>query len=153
MGQGRVALEKILSELESLLYGGDYQVCLRLYRVPYLRNAGAERYVLEALGAHVVPAEVERSTAEEILREVEQSLQYPGDEHCGPDPGVLESRRFKALLQTLLAELDRPIARASVLARFTLRDEHHPCYPVYWGFAYVIAAPAGALVFIGSSSD
>jgi hypothetical protein len=52
----------------------------------------------------------------------------------------------------VLSELERLTSQASLLAEFEL-GEGHPAYPVFWDFGYVIAGPAGGLVFIGSSSD
>ena len=146
-----MALEAVLSDLELVLYGGNYQVFLRAYRTPCL-NAPPEIYVREALGSDVVP-QIAPTTGSEVLQEVDRALHYALDEHSGPEPGVLESARFKTLVQSLLGDLDRAIAAATLLARFTLPHEHHPAYPVYWDFAYVIAGPEGGLVLIGSSSD
>src|SRR5215470_10601052 len=143
-------LEDVLTELESLLYGRDYQVFLRVYRAQFLPSAPPERYVYEALGSHVTP-QLEPTTGPQLLGEVDRALRYAGDEHSGPDPRALESLRFKTLVQSVQSDLAKTIAQATFLVRFTLRHEHHPAYPVYWDFAYVIAGPSGGLVFIGSS--
>jgi len=89
----------------------------------------------------------------EVLREVDDALRYTLDEHSGPEPGVLASERFETLVRRLLVGLEQAIAPATLLARCSLPAEHHPAYPVYWDFAYVIAGPPGGLVLVGSSSD
>jgi hypothetical protein len=45
-----------------------------------------------------------------------------------------------------------PTAPLTLIERFW-RKEGHPAYPVFWDFAFVIAGPTEAEVFIGSSSD
>ena len=147
-----VTLEEVLTDLEAALYGRNYQVFLRAYRTQYLSRASAEAYVHEALGSHVAP-QIEPTTGPEILGAVGRALQWTLDEHSGPEPGVLESPRFTTLLRRLLVDLEGAITQATLLARFELSDEHHPAYPVYWDFAYVIAGPQGGLVLVGSSSD
>jgi hypothetical protein len=145
-------MEALLAELEPLLHGHNYQVFLRVYRVAFAPGEPAEWYIAKALGLSALIGGVVPATGPELLAEVEQSLRYAGDKGSGPDPSVLCSERFRALVVSVLSELERAIAGAALLAQFWLRDGH-PAYPVFWGFAFVIAGPAGALVFIGSSSD
>lgn len=109
-------------------------------------------YVSQALGPSAVVTGSVPVTGPEIIAEVERSLRYAGDEGSGPEPAVLRARRFDELVPAVLSELERAAAGASLLAEFRLR-EGHPAYPVFWDFAYVIAGPAGGMVFIGSSSD
>src|SRR5262245_3876336 len=152
-GRGGIqAVEALLAELEPLLYGYNYQVFLRAYRVPFAASEPAAWYVAQALGPAAVISGSVPVTGQEIVAEVERSLRFVGDEGSGPKPALLRSRRFKGLVPAVLSELARVIAEASLLAEFALR-EGHPAYPVFWDFAYVIAGPAGGLVFIGSSSD
>ncbi len=145
-------VEALLAELEPLLYGYNYQVFLRVYRVPFAPGESAAWYMAQALGPSAVVTGSVPVTGPEIVAEVERSLRYAGDAGSGPKPAVLRSKRFKALVLSVLSELERAIAGASLLAEFGLR-EGHPAYPVFWDIAYVIAGPAGGLVFIGSSSD
>ena len=145
-------MEVLLAKLEPLLYGCNYEVFLRVYRVPLAPDAPAEWYIAQALGQSAVIGGVVPTTGPQIVAEVEQALRYAGDAGSGPEPSALQSRHFKALVPALLAELERAISGAALLAQFRLR-EGHPAYPVFWDFAFVIAGPAGGLVFIGSSSD
>ena len=145
-------LEALLAELEPLLYGYNYEVFLRVYRVPFAPGEPAAWYVSQALGPSAVVTGSVPVTGPETIAEVERSLRYAGDEGSSPKPSALRSRRFKALVLAVLSELERAVAGASLLAAFGLR-EGHPAYPVFWDFAYVIAGPAGGMVFIGSSSD
>lgn len=145
-------MEALLAELEPLLYGYNYQVFLRVYRVPFAPDQTAAWYVTQALGTSAVVTGSVPVTGAEIAAEVEQSLRYVGDAGSGPKPSALRSRRFKALVPAVLSELERAVAGASLLAAFGLR-EGHPAYPVFWDFAFVIAGQTGGLVFIGSSSD
>jgi hypothetical protein len=145
-------MEAFLAELEPLLYGYNYAVFLRVYRVPFAPNEPTAWYVTQALGPSAVVTGSVPVTGAEIVAEVEQALRYVGDEGCGPKPSALRSRRFKELAPAVLSELVRATAGASLLAAFGLR-KGHPAYPVFWDFAFVIAGPAGGFVFIGSSSD
>jgi hypothetical protein len=145
-------VEALLSELEPLLYGYNYQVFLRAYRVPFAPGEPAEWYVARALGPAAVVGGSVPVTGPEIVAEVERSLRYAGDEGSGPKPAALQSRQFEELVAGVLDELARAGAGAEMLAQFWLRDGH-PAYPVFWDFAFVIAGPGGGLVLIGSSSD
>lgn len=142
----------MLAELGPLLYGINYVVFLRAYRCPFVPDAPAEWYVYQALGPDVVVGGIGEVGGPEVLAEVESALRYAGDRHAGPKPVVLRSRRYKGLVRAVLSELEQAVAEASVVATFWLR-EGHPAYPVFWDFAFVIAGPAGGLVFVGSSSD
>jgi hypothetical protein len=55
-------------------------------------------------------------------------------------------------LGTVLSYIGQAVSEATFIRRFWLKDGH-PSYPVFWGFAYVIAGPRGANIFVGSSSD
>lgn len=145
-------MEALLAELEPLLYGYNYQVFLRVYRVPFAPGEPAAWYVAQALGPSAVVTGSVPVTGAEIAVEVEQALRYVGDAGIGPKPSALRSLRFKALVPAVLSELEQVVAGASLLVAFGLR-EGHPAYPVFWDFAFVIAGPTGGLVFIGSSSD
>ena len=145
-------VEALLAELEQLLYGYNYQVFLHAYRVSFAPGEPTAWYVAQALGPSAVVTGSVPVSGPEIAAEVEQSLRYAGDEGSGPKPAALRSARFNELVLAVLSELERATAGASLLAEFGLR-EGHPAYPVFWDFAYVIAGPAGGLVFIGSSSD
>lgn len=145
-------MEALLAELEPLLYGYNYQVFLRAYRVPFAPSELSAWYVAQALGPSAVVIGSVPVTGPEILSEVEQSLRYTGEEGSGPKPAVLRSQRFNELVLAVLSELEVAAAGASLRAQFWL-GEGHPAYPVFWDFAYVIAGPADGLVFIGSSSD
>jgi hypothetical protein len=138
--------------LEPLLYGLNYAVFLRVYRVPFAPDEQADWYIGQALGPAAVIGGVVTVTGPEITAEVEQSLRYAGDAGSGPKPSALRSRQFQALVPDVLSEVRLAVAGATLLAQFWLRDGH-PAYPVFWDFAFVIAGPVGGLVFIGSSSD
>jgi hypothetical protein len=145
-------VEELLAELEPLLYGHNYQVFLRVYRVPFAPHAPAESYIAAALGSSAVVGEVAVASRIEVVAEVEDSLRYAGDEGSGPEQSVLDSQRFKDLVLAVIAELERAISGSTLLTRFCLL-EGHPAYPVFWDFAFVIAGQSGGLVFVGSSSD
>jgi len=113
-------VEALLAELEPLLYGYNDQVFLRAYRLPFRPGALAEWYITQVLGPSVVIGGVFPATASDIIAEVEQSLQYLGGAGSGPKPAALRSRRFKAIVPAVLAELERAIAGAELLAQFWL---------------------------------
>lgn len=141
-----------MAELEPLLYGYNYQVFLRLYRVPLASEASAEGYILQALGPAAVIGGVSSVNVKDMLAEVEESLRYVGDASHGPKPAALRSRNFKELVTSVLDGLDEMTKAATLLAQFWLKDGH-PAYPVFWDFAFVIAGPTEGVVLVGSSSD
>src|SRR5262245_25519615 len=119
-----MTIEATLKKLAEVLYGTNYQVFLRLYRLPFSPRASAEEYITQALGPAAVVGRTSPATGPEVLAEVEAALRYAGDRSSGPRPSALRSKK-----------------------------EGHPACPVFWDFSYVLAGPTGANVFIGSSSD
>src|SRR5262249_30189375 len=105
-----------------------------------------------ALGAAAVVGGSSPATGKDVLTEVEEVLRHEGDEGYGPRPQALQSQKFEDLLSLVLSHLEQALGEASLVERFWLK-EGHPDYPVFWDFAYVIAGPTAAEVFIGSSSD
>src|SRR4051812_33788155 len=147
-----MSVEELLKELAGKLSGLNYGVTLRLYRMPFTPGAGAEHYVVEALGPAAVVGGWSSPTGQQVLEEVEEALLHPGAFDYGPRLSTLRSRRFKELLRKLLAHVEQAAAAANFIERFWL-EKGHPDYPVYWDFAFVMAGPLGAEVFLGSSSD
>lgn len=147
-------VESVLDELSKLLYGYNYEVFLRLYKLPYLpgAGAGAEQYISEALGPTAVVGGSCPVTGQKVLAEVEESLLHAGDEGYGPLPSALGLEKFNELLKSVLSHTERSVSSATLIEQFWLK-EGHPAYPVFWDFAFVIAGPLGVEVFIGSSSD
>ncbi len=145
-------VESVLSELSTLLYGYNYEVFLRRFKIPYLPGAGAEQYICEALGPTAVVGGSCPVTGQAVLTEVKESLLHAGDEGYGPLPTALGSEKFNELLKSVLAYTERAVSSATLIEQFWLK-EGHPAYPVFWDFAFVIAGPLGVEVFIGSSSD
>lgn len=145
-------VESVFSELSKLLYGYNYQVFLRRYKMPYLPGAGAEQYISEALGPTAVVGGSCPVTGQAVLAEVKESLLYAGDEGHGPLTSALDSEQFNELLKSVLSYLERAVSSATLMEQFWLK-EGHPAYVVFWDFAFVIAGPLGVEVFIGSSSD
>lgn len=147
-----MADEKMLNELAGLLDGLNYVVFLRLYCMPFLPGAGPEHYIAQALGPAAVIGGSSPATGQEVLAEVEEALRHTGERAYGPRPSTLRSKKFKELLSRVLSYIEQAVAGATLIEKFWLK-EGHPDYPVFWDFAFVIAGPTGAEVFIGSSSD
>ncbi len=145
-------VESVLSELSNLLCGHNYEVFLRLYKIPFLPGASAEWYISEALGPTAVVGGSCPVTGDEVLAVVKVSLLHAGDEGYGPLPSALGSEKFNELLKTVLSNTERAVSSATLIEQFWLK-EGHPAYPVFWDFAFVIAGPLGVEVFVGSSSD
>ena len=145
-------IDAALEELGRILYGLNYVVSLTLYRVPPFPGASATEYVASAFCPGVVVGGSGPVSGPEMLAEVETSLRYAGDTGSGPRPAMLRSKRYEELLRIVLAHFSEASAAATVIERFWFR-EGHPHYPVFWDFAFVIAGPHGAEVFVGSSSD
>jgi hypothetical protein len=147
-----MTVEDALSELESLLPGLNYVVGFSLCRVPAIPDGKPEQYVTAALGSKAVVGGVSETTAAEMLAEVERCIRWPGDIGSGPDEAAVRSPRFNELVTCVLAHFEQVASESTAIWNFWLKDGH-PFYPVQWDFAYVLAGPSGAEVFIGSSSD
>jgi hypothetical protein len=94
-----------------------------------------------------------RATEREVLTKVEEALRHEGDDGYGPRRrSAGQSRKFEELVSLVLSCLDQALGAASLIESFWLK-EGDPDYPVFWNFAFVIAGPTAAVVFIGSSSD
>jgi hypothetical protein len=145
-------IEEALRELGLLLYGRNYAVHLRVYRLPFSPDAGVEQYIAQALGPAAVIGGSSRATEQEVLTAVNEALRHEGDDGYGPPRSALQSQKFEELVSMVRFHLDQALGAASVIERFWLKDGH-PDYPVYWDFAFVIAGPRAAEVFVGSSSD
>lgn len=147
-----MTIDAALKEMGELLYGTNYQVFLRLYRVPFSPQISASEYITQALGPAVVIGGTSLAAGPEVLTEVENALRYVGDSSSGPAPSAIRSQRFDELLGQVLSHLRQTILGANSIEQFWFKDGH-PAYPVYWDFAYVFSGPLGAEVLIGSSSD
>jgi hypothetical protein len=150
-GAAIMNLELVLKELAELLYGLNYAVFLRLYRMPF-SGAGLEEYVAQALGPTAVVGGSLPVTGQELLAEIEKSLRYAGDSGSGPHQSALHSKKFEELLGKIFSYFEYVVSGANLVEQFWLK-EGHPDYPVFWDFAYIIAGTHEAVVFIGSSSD
>jgi len=146
-------IEEALTELGRLLNGTNYVVSLRVYRLPFSPDASAEHYIAQALGPAAVSGGSSRATEQEVLTEVEESLRHEGDNGYGPPPSALQSQKYEELVSLVLSHLHQGLRAAALIERFWLKEGHPEFYPVYWDFAFVIAGPTAAEVFVGSSSD
>jgi hypothetical protein len=146
------ATDDVLSVLEDLLPGLNYVVFLELYRVGPIPGGTPAQYITAALGTEAQVAAIQATTGQNVLDEVERCLRYPGDHGHGPKPEVLASPRFNDLLDCLLQDIERSIARATTIATVTFRSRH-PLYAVMWGFAYLFVRLDGAEVLLGANSD
>ena len=145
-------VESTLNELSELLCGLNYEVFLLLYKVPHVPGAGVEHYVSAALGPTALVDGSCSLSGPDVLATVEVSLRYSGNYGHGPFPSVLSSEKFEFLLERVLSHVEQITASATLIEKFWLKDSHS-IGSVFWGFAFVIAGPDGAEVFIGSSSD
>ena len=60
-------MDALLAELEPLLYGYNYQVFLRAYRMPFAPGKPAESYIAQALGPSAVIGGVVPVSGREIV--------------------------------------------------------------------------------------
>jgi hypothetical protein len=93
----------------------------------------------------------DREAFEEVVGMPEWA-KIEGEKTSGPDPSVVQSKRFDELVGRVLSYIERAASGATRIEQFWLRDGHS-AYPVFWEFAYVLAGPLGAEILIGSSSD
>jgi hypothetical protein len=145
-----LGIEEALAACEPLLYGYNYQVFVRLYRVDIPEHSPTAAYLVAALGAGITFRDETPSTVTAMVAEVEECLRYEGDAASGPLPGVLDSPQFGDHLARLKAGLDAA-AIGRTITRVDIADGH-PAYPVFWDFSYVVAGK-GSFVLVGCSSD
>lgn len=146
-----MAIKATLKKLQSLLYGYNYAVALRSYRVPFDSAATVENYIHQVLPNSEIGG-TQLVSGQEVLVNVDQSLRYAGDAGSGPEPAVLNSTKFEELLAKVFLHLEQAISGATSIFYFWLRSGH-PDYPVYWDFAFVLIGSEYVEIFIGSSSD
>lgn len=128
-------VESVFSELSKLLYGHNYEVFLRRYKLPYLPGAGAEQYISEALGSTAVVGGSRPVTGQEVLAEVKESLLHAGDQGHGPLPSALGSEKFKKSLRNVLSYIERAVSSATLIEQSWLK-EGHPAYPAFLGLRF-----------------
>lgn len=132
--------------------GWNYSVFLRCYGAPLAASVSSEAVIHSALGNTAVVGGCREVTPAEALAEIRESLTYVGDSGAGPAPQAMQSERFAALLDRVLAEVSAAAARSMRIEQFWLKDGH-PAYPVFWDFAFLLREENEAIVIVGSSSD
>ena len=147
-----MTVEDALNELESLLPGLNYELWFDLIRVPPIPCGAPEQYVASALGPRAIVGGTAEVSAADMLSEVERCIRWAGDSGAHPDQAAIGSPRLDELVACVGAHLAHVAADSTAVWSFWLKDGH-PHYPIFWDFAYVLAGPACAEVFIGSSSD
>jgi hypothetical protein len=140
-----------LSELQTLLYGYNYEVFLQSYQLPLIPGATVKDYIIQAFPNAEV-GRIWQISEQDVFMEVEQSLTYSGDDSSGPNPMALKSPRFSELLGITVLHLEKIVKNATAISGFWLKDGH-PAYPVFWDFAFVVIGTQNVELFIGSRSD
>src|SRR5262245_10782060 len=146
------SIDAALAELEALLYGYNYSVSLKVFRVPFALRAEPEDYIVAALGEQAVIEGIQPVTSDELAADVEASLRYAGSDADGPTAENLKSARFNELFGCVLRHVAEKCQQSTMIVSFRISDGH-PFYPVFWDFAYLMIAPGSTEIFIGSSSD
>jgi hypothetical protein len=138
----------MMLENESLNYAADFI----LYSCPGFAGKSLTEILPAALGHPVVIGGSRSATAQELLKDFREGVEYSGDYGSHPNLAFLASEQFKAVVSELLGWFEEFTAEANQIIGFWLK-QGHPFYPVFWDFAYVIEKGQDAFVFIGSSSD
>jgi hypothetical protein len=143
-------MERVLAALEPMLYGFNYQVFLRAYKVATPEASPLAAFLSAALGPSVAFRDETECTVPSMIADVEECLRYRGDSGSGPEPAVLDSAQFNEHLELLKTSL-AAIANDHRITRVFVTDGH-PAYPVFWDFTYVVAGKS-SFVLVGCSSD
>ena len=132
--------------------GWAYNVFLRAYQVETAHRASSVEIVAQALGEQAQLGGLEPFDRDQVIVEVSNFLCYTGERGGGPDPDLIDSAGFKALLAVVVDEVEECMAEARMVERFWLQ-EGHPAHPVFWDFAFLFKGQREAVLLIGSASD
>ncbi|MBZ7922471.1 hypothetical protein LAC81_11795 [Ensifer adhaerens] len=143
-------LERIAATLNAA--STNYSVFLKLYEVKAVEPTDSVALVQMALGAGATLGGIEEAQAEAVWPGVKDALLYVGDAGAGPSRAVFESEQFMSLVERLEKQVDTTIKTSTKVESFWLKAGH-PAYPVFWDFALIFRREAGAVIFMGASSD
>lgn len=143
-----------LEAIENLLNAGgvNYSVFLRGYLTALSENASLETVVSAAVGASVALEGVRAVSSAEVITEIKTALCYAGDKGAGPAAQAIQSNDFRALLSTLVTEVDALAHNAPAIFQFGILRGHPAC-PVFWDFAFAFIGDTDAAILVGSASD
>jgi hypothetical protein len=149
------SFREILNEMQTVLYGGNYQVTLTVEDLADVQNQETIRRSLRILyPGNDFGGEMQIQTDDEFKKEVLLCLLYPGD--TGAGPMFTPQRQAKIedeLIPAFWLELDRnyPDRKIWKYGQF----DGLPGYPVFWDFVYIItkADCSAGLLFSGAASD
>jgi hypothetical protein len=151
-------LRYILSEIETLLYGINYQVTLsaNAARLPHAILPVIETMMTLYPGSEPESSDTKAASVNELKAVVTDCLQYEGDSSSGPEFNNRKRTRLNDnLLPDLWAAVNAilPLKECNIISYSS--DVGIPGYPVYWFFAYLIhCSKCGrCLVLAGTSSD
>jgi hypothetical protein len=141
-----------LRKLGRSLGGGNYSVFLRAYSVTHSFDAEPVEIIRGAIGPKAILDNIRTENTAELMPDIQECLEYTGDDSHGPWPRRLSSNKFKLLCERVLEQV-RELSESSRESYCFSLKEGHPAYPVFWEFAYLFRGTASSTVFIGSSSD
>lgn len=140
-----------LKQLEDVLEGLNYTVFFHVYE----SSLGSDSDTVEIISSCLPDATVGNvvlSDPDTVLREFERDVQYRGDTSHGPEPGTIDSPKFRSIFSAVRSRFHDSCTSADTVHAFWLR-EGHPAYPVFWDFAYLLRFGDRSEIWIGSSSD
>jgi hypothetical protein len=135
-------------------FAGSLNYCadIKLYQVKNTVGENAEFVVTKALKKTVSLGNYRSCQPEEVIQEVQTSLEFRGDEGAHPSLEFLDSQEFLTMKNQILELLQRLLSDSTTIIGFYFKDGH-PFYPVFWDYAYVIEHQKHTYVLVGSSSD
>jgi hypothetical protein len=148
------ALNTLLEDFGFKSFKGSLNYCanLALYEVKNATGENIEIVVAKALRKPVSLGNYRSCQTEEVVQEVQASLEFRGDESSHPSFEFLDSQEFLTMQHQILELLQRLLSDSTTIIGFYFKDGH-PFYPVFWDYAYVIEHQKHTYVLVGSSSD
>src|SRR5450631_835617 len=129
-----------LTNLCSLLYGANYQVSLREYVVECPLATSVTDMLQDTFGNLTEIVDCRPITAEEVRAQIEECIDYVGDESSGPLKEKISSKEFSALKTSFLEEVSKWAKTSTEIYSFYFK-RGHPDYPVFWDFAFTFRNP------------
>lgn len=148
-------IEKLNKELELFtdkLTGRNYVCWCQLYEGYWKEGEDVASIIISSIVNGVVPRDLENSTMESLLTDVELGFIYPGGEGHYPNKKFFKSEEYNNLLREILDEISLLFENCNKIYKFQI-IRGHPFYPIMWNYSYLAKCGERSLIIIGSSSD
>jgi len=131
----------------------NYSVFLRVYSGGAPPGLPTAQAIAAILGAECIVSDVCNLDAGQMEAVLRNNLAYAGNAGAGPGTATLASLQFRQLLDAIIEDCRAKHARSRVAGSFTIADDGHPAYPVFWDFNLFFCDADSYTLVVGSSSD